>query len=372
MLGEPHSFLAQLQTFQRIHRTQARSAARRALRLGAPSMQSLAVSRVVLSPTETLPYTPPRMRSAHLMRITGGFEGEPAADVATRLIRKTWSHAATEAFTVENVTLLGKKLHAGRATFDLDRGRWPWPHEVAQFDHVVLAATYAGAHWFGHCIHDDLPLALLARELGPPVAQAREPYRDEQAYRDAFGIPHVRALPGFFARRCTFLVDYSQNASKRARYARMRKNLSVPKEPRVRVYIKRAGGGDRSLRNEPALIEALQKRGFVLLDNGSDTPARMIEVCARASQVVCVDGSHAAPAMLIAPPGSEFIDICPPQRVTETMVHIAQAAGMRSAIYVGEHGANDGSFSVALDDLLGFIDEGAALDTLASQPELRD
>jgi hypothetical protein len=361
MLGDPRGTLVQLRAFEKIHRLGAQSIVGRALRLPAQSMQDLAVSRQVLSPAEILPYTPPRMRSSHLMRITGGFEGEPAADVVSRLTRKTWSHAATEAFTVENVALLGKGLYARRATYDLDRGRRPWPHEVTQFDHVVLAATYAGAHWFGHCIHDDLPLALLAHELGPPVAQAREPFRDEQAYRDGFDIPPVRALPGFFARRCTFLVDYSQNASKRARYAHMRKALGVPTEPRVRVYIQRAGGEGRGLRNEPALIEALLERGFVVLNNDTDGPARMIEVCARASQVITVDGSHAAPAMLIAPQGAEFIDISPPQRVTETMVHIAQAAGMRSALYVGEHGAGCGSFSVALDDLLGFIDEGAAL-----------
>jgi len=348
--------LRTVRTFQKAHVLRGQYLAGRLLRRPPRSLFAAASSCTTLAPEETCPYRAPRMRKGHLERMVHGWEDEPLTELIARLLRHEWTHAATELLTLENVALIGPRLYAGRTCVDLDRGRMPKINEVESFDDVILAATWSGSHWFGHFIHDELPVQLLASQLGVAVAQARFPHRDEAAYRTLFRVPAPRVVPGFVARRCGVLVDFAQNQNKRARYAQMRTNAAQALGPPLRVYLRRVGGALRVLREESQLIDRLAQRGFVILDNEHDSVAHIAEVCARACQLITTDGSHAAPAILLAPPGAELIDLVPPDRVTDIMTEIAQSAGLRTALYVGYGGAA-GHFSVEVDDLLGFVDE---------------
>lgn len=298
---------------------------RRLLRRPLAEPDEVAIAREVLSPEETRPHTPPRMVRGHLERIKSGWDGEDAGVLIQRMFSAERQHAATVAYTLQDVVLVGPRLLSGRAYVDLCRGNSPGLREVADFDEVTLASCWTGARWFGHCIHDEFPLQLLAAELGNPVAHARPPYRDEPAYRDVFGIPAPRTTPGFYARRCRVIQDFAQNASKRARYAQMRANVARVNAPSVRVYIQRDGGERRQLKDEERLMESLASRGFVILNNGRDSVAHIADVCSRAEQIVTVDGSHAAPALLLAPHGAELVVISPPDRVTDIMLEIGEA-----------------------------------------------
>jgi len=340
--------------------------------LGEPArdFRQLAVVHQVLAPAETLAYAPPRLPPGHLDRIVAGWEDEPREQVIGRLTRHELTHDATEAYTLHDVALLGDRLYGAGMRHSLHRGRMPWPHEMAIFSEVVMAASYPGSRWFGHLIHDDFPTQLLARELGTPVAQARPPYSEEAAFRQVFGVPSPRIVKGFFACRCTILVDYAQNASKRARYARMRARVERPAHRGKPVYVRRGGGELRRIQEESELVRALEARGFEVLDNRRDSVERMCAVCSQASQIVTVDGSHAAPCVFLAPAGAELLDISPPDRVSDTMIDVAGAAGLLKALYVGRPGASSSrgraesagslTFSVDLPELLRFIDQSPA------------
>lgn len=315
----------------------------------------------MISPSETRPYVRPRMIESHIERMRASAAQEPIGELIARLKRDEWSHDATVAYTLQDVALVGSRLYAGAGStsnIDLDKGRWPSLCEVPHLDTVALGTTYAGTRWFGHVLQDEFPLQLLASEHGTLVGHARQAYRDEASLRAAFGVPEPRVLPGFVARRCTVFVDYAQNASKRARYAHMRKQLPASSETGARVYIQRAGGNARALREEGLLMERLVERGFTVLNNGRDSPERMLGLLSGASQMVSVDGSHAAVAMLSMPVGSETCWVLPPQRCTDTMENVSQSAGLQTALFIGERGDAAGSFSVDVDELLNFVDEG--------------
>lgn len=342
------------QAWGQVQARRGRYYAGRLLRRPFRPWQSTAVERVVLSPQETLPCAPLRMPVEHAQRVRGGFEGEPIAPLIEQLTRTTWTHAATEAFVLENAALVGHKLFTGDSNIDLFSGAAPRMRDVEAFDHVVLASTYAGTRWFGHFIHDDLPLQMLAATLGTAVSQARVPFDDEPPYRALFGIAAPRALPGWFARRCSVVVDHGQNAGKRARFEQMRQRVPRAAGPATRVYLRRTGGMRRVLHGEDRLLEELSRRGFTVLAHGEDPVERFIDVCSRAEQIVSVDGSHIAPALLIAPRGCEIVNVMPPERVSLVILDVARSAGLRAAVYIGERGGDE--ISVDVDDLLRFIE----------------
>ena len=149
-------------------------------------------------------------------------------------------------------------------------------------------------------------------------------------------------------------MDHSQNASKRDRYQQMRAQVPRAPGPSTRVYVRRSGGARRVMRGEDQLVQQLVRRGFTVITNGDDSVARFVEACSRAEQIVCVDGSHVAPALLMAPASCEFVNICPPQRVTLTLCDVARSAGLRTAVYMGEDAGED--FTVDAEDLLRFVD----------------
>ena len=331
------------------------------LRRRAPELREAAVERRVLSPAEREEVEPPRMPEGHLERILSGWEREPAHFVVDRLTRREVQHDASEALTLRDAVLIGPELYAGAFRANLFRGERPGLHDVPEFDEVILSTTRAGARWFGHFVHDELPLQLLAHELGHAVAHARPLFRDEPSLRRLFGVAQPTVLKGFRARRCTLLVDHAQNASKRARYRRMQANVPREPGPSTRVYLQRTGGERRELQGEEALLERLLREGFTILRAGEEPVERVVAACSRAEQIVSVDGSHLAPALFSAPRGTELVTVSPPARVSTVPPDVARASGLRAAVFIGSPAASleEPSFTGDADELLRFLDEDA-------------
>ncbi len=348
--------LKDISAFSRVHAARMEYFLRRVLRRPSLDFREVALEREVLSPEEVQPHAKPRMPREHLNRIRRGWDGGPADAVIASLLAETRTHAATVVYTLADVAVIGARLLSGRAYMDLCRGRAPLLGEVEEFESVTLASTWTGAKWFGHFIHDELPLQLLAAELGNPVAHARPAYRDEPAYRNIFNVRAPRTVPGFYARRCRVIVDYAQNASKRARYGQLRNGVKQCGGPRQRVYLQRGGGSRRVLREEAQLMDELASRGFRILNNTRDSVFDIADACSRAQQIVTLDGSHAAPALLLAPPGAELLVISPANRVSDILLDIGEAAGLRTAFFVAESSAEQDVCSVAVPELLRFIE----------------
>lgn len=318
------------------------------------SLEAAAAARCTLAPAEEAIRIPPRMLEGHLDRIRGGAEGEPPGEAIEQLCRRWVRHEATTMCVLENVVLLGSRLYAGDATADLFRGEEFGPNDIAELDEVVLASTHAGARWFGHLIHDEFPLQLLASELGHPIAHARPLYPHEPDYRAIFGVRRPPTVAGFFARRCITLVDHAQNASKRARYAKMRSRVVRPPGPATRVFVRRSGGARRVIANEVALVERLVREGFEVVEKGIDPVDRVVDLCARAERIVGLDGSHMAPCVMVAPTDADIVTILPPDRVSAVLLDVASAVDLGTATYIAE-GSLEGDLFVDPEALLRLV-----------------
>ncbi len=358
MIRASHS--GKRRTFLRAHAHRAQyfaaRAVRRLLQRPGTDLRAVASERIVLSPAERQEVVPPRLPAGHLERAIEGWGGEPAQTVVERLKRSEILHEATEALVLDDATLLGAHLFAGACREDLLRGEPPGPHDVVELDEVVMASTWSGARWFGHFVHDELPLQLLAPELGRAVATDRPTYRDEPSLRRLFGVPAPEIVRGFRARRCTVLIDHAQNASKRARYQRMHGHVQRSPGPPLRVYLQRTAGDPRELLGEASLLERLVRSGFTVIRAGEVPVDSLIALCSRAEQIVSVDGSHLAPALFAAPRNAELINLLPPARMTTVATDIARAAGLAAAVFIGSPGPDRDTFAVDADELLRFID----------------
>lgn len=344
-------------SYVRAHLGRLRYYAGRVVKGSPPSLAEVASARCLLSPAEPAPRTPPRMVDGHLERIRSGAEGEPAPQAIEQLTRRQVVHDPTTMLVLEDVALVGHRLFVGRASMDLFRGSHEG--EFVERDEVVLASTHAGSRWFGHFVHDELPLQLLAETLGPPIAHERPLYPHEPDYRAVFRVRRPPSARGFVARRCLVLIDHAQNESKRARYARMRMSLSTVRGPSTRVYVRRSGGARRVLANEEQLIDRLLRNGFTVLEKGIDPVERVVDLCTRAEQIVGLDGSHMAPCVLLAPDGAEIATIVPPDRVSAVLLDVAAATGHRTATYIAE-GSLEGDLFVDPDALIRHLDESRA------------
>jgi len=313
------------------------------------SFQDSARDRFAICAAETETVKPPRIRNAE--RIV---DGRSNSGVRAYLEQTAVEHAATEAFVLRNVALVGNRLYTGASNLHLWRSesKRAGVTEVEELADVVFASTYSGARWFGHFIHDELPLQMLAPALGAPVANARPIYEQEPAYRSIFGVAPPARRRAFFARRCTVLEDYAQNSSKRARYRRMQSNVRRALGSPTRVYARRVGGRARTMRDEDRVAAALSRLGFEIISN-ADPIERIVDACTRAVQLVSTDSSHVAPMLFLMPRGGEFVQVNAPV-MTTNLLDVARALGHRTAVYVGQ-GVRE-EFGVDLNELAGFVE----------------
>jgi capsular polysaccharide biosynthesis protein len=332
----------------------------RLLRHRRRAIDEVATARTVLSPPEVTRRRRPRLAPGHEQRIQSDSEGAAPEEIRRALLAQEVHHDATVAYTLRDVALHGAAYFCGLHKGDLYRSRRKVHFRPAGFDRAVLASTYTAARWFGHLLHDDLPLQLLARDLGPPIAHARSVYPHEPDYRRLFNVPAPAWHPSLFARELVVLVDYAQNASKRARYRTMRQ--AVPRPPagaaRTRVYVRRAGGPARPAENEELLIEALVRRGFEVIHKSVDPVERVLALCSRAVQIVGIDGSHMVPPLFLAPEDAEILFLVPSHRTQQVLWHVADALGLRTALYVGLQKDASSPLCLDVDDLVAFVEDG--------------
>jgi capsular polysaccharide biosynthesis protein len=271
---------------------------------------------------------------------------------------------ATRALFLKDVVLFDRAFYAGMHKEDLFRGRGfrrtLFSEPAADLDQAVLSTSYAGARWFGHFLHDDLPLELLASGMGRMVGHARPPYPHEPGWRKALDTPGPEMYGAVRARELIVLDDIGQNPEKRRRYATLRGRLTTRRNGPDRIVIRRpaSAGETRAIREEDALWERLQNEGFRIIDPSTLHVDELLQQCAGASLVVSVDGSHAVPALYLARPDAVFLVIYPPSRVSVQLPQMATFYGLRAAMFIGEPIEGTTSvFNVDPDELLRLIQQ---------------
>jgi hypothetical protein len=287
----------------------------------------------------------------------------------TRRVMTAQRHLAreTRAYLLRDALLIDRNIYSGLHKQDLCRG----PGSIAALtreragtlDQAVLASCYSGTRWFGHFLHDELPLQMLARTLGTAVCHARPEYRHERAWRSLLEVDRPADYGLLHVRRLIVIDDIGQNHGKRERYQTLRARLSDLPAGYERVYLRRSTteGECRAPVNVAAIEDCLTREGFAIVDTAADTPQEIVRKCAGASVIVSLEGSHAVPALFLARAGACVLFICPPRRVDFILAQIAGFFGLRGALFIGEPVANsEESFSVDPDELAHAIDGATA------------
>jgi capsular polysaccharide biosynthesis protein len=330
------------------------------------SLAEAADREFIVSPGVEEPAVRPFIFDDHLGRVRGGFGDRPAFQVLNDINQKRHLAAPTRALVLKDVVLFDRAFYSGHHKEDLFQAgglrRTLFSEPAADLLAAVWASSYAGARWYGHFLHDDLPLEVLATALGSVVGHVRPRYRQEPGWRHALETPAPASYGMLRVQELMLLDDVGQNPAKRARYVALRERVRGKLGRADRVVLRRAtaGGEERRIEDEERLWERLSREGFDLIDTSNVSVEELLRRCGGASLVVSVEGSHASPAFYLARPGAALVVLYPPYRVTTQLTQLATFFGLRAAMFVGEPAQESRSvFKVDAEELLRLIDRVA-------------
>ncbi len=338
--------------------------ARRLLARDAPPLTSLARERWTLCAEETRDATPAIHLDGALDRVTA-LSPWRTWDVERSLIEgHTGSHAASTAYLIEDVDLVGAFLYKGAAKAQPGFGRESWTlpssDAVAHVEDACLVTSNEGSHFFGPLLQCDYPLELIAPNDARNFNVVTKPYEHSSAYRRLLALPPERRLTRARFRRLIVYTDFAQNSFKIARYVELRRRLRMSVAPSGRarhrgVYLSRGRTGElRVLSNEAAIVEFLDAQGFEILEpatlSADEIAARTLE----APLVISVEGSHLSHAIFSMRDKGTMLVLQPPDRFAMPYKEFTDSLDMRFAFLVGLSAAD--GFEVPIDDLRRMLD----------------
>ena len=238
-------------------------------------------------------------------------------------------------------------------------------HPVIKVDEGALAGSYLGLRYFGHWLHDDAPLSLLAKEFGEAYSPT-PPFMHAAGHSDSHvaGYVDLLQLPWKAAENVLFksLVVCDDEAFTSHRGERLRKlrdrlkeKLGPPSSPK-RLYVRRgiSDEGVRKYHNEDEVAAALQKEGFVILEPTTMSVAEIATLAHGAEFVVSLEGSHMAHSLYFLREGGGMLAISPPERFATLFKCAADLMNFQYGFVVGD--CEEEGFSVDVDNLKRTID----------------
>jgi capsular polysaccharide biosynthesis protein len=220
----------------------------------------------------------------------------------------------------------------------------PFPGEPRQVKGRLGVLASRGDCNYYHFLIDVLPrLGLLeqAPEIAPPAlwyVPASAPVQQQlldlmgitpEQRIDSDEVPHVRAeclvVPGLPSvvkeKNPPWVVEFLR--------ARLMKDAKPPPaDQRHPVYVARtAGANNRAVRNQPAVLRRLERRGFEVIDPSALTATQQIESFRSASVIVGAHGAALA-NLVFASPGSAVVELFPAGGVLPDYWRLASSAGV--------------------------------------------
>ncbi|MDF2232256.1 glycosyltransferase 61 family protein [Albimonas sp. CAU 1670] len=314
-----------------------------------------AAAREVLQPEEVEGVRPPVLLEAGVERIRAPapfsvLETERAIVTAERVV-----HDPVIRWTFERAvaTPHGWANAAFGERYDRAMLSDPLRGELARVGSLHYCIGFVSWRFFGHWLTDAVAASLLAPEdeatwLSHPPAWSH--CRD---YRALLGLAPLDA-PAALAERLHVYQDYSQGSLKRERNRRIRARMRARADGAQgggRVYLRRGEGGvRRMIENEDALIEALSRDGFRVVDVLSSDARTLVERTLDAEVVVSLDGSHLDHTHFTVAEGGVQLAMIEPDRFTLRQVGICRANGVIPASVVLEGSAQAG-YRVDVDEV---------------------
>ena len=331
--------------------------------LGPGSLENAAFQQEVLCPEQKATIPPPVFLPGQFDKVIAQQYkpwGRKTRDAVIAEVNSTSvTYAPTVAYHIKNAVLIDGCIYVGRfkqpiadnSLFVSGAGE---PRQIAT---CGLASSFLGTKFFGHWLSDDCTRYLLAEKFGIPLGVRMPPYPHRREYERYFNqdwVPTDRA----FIDNLTIFQDFSQNSLKQDRYRDLRKRISKhfpAKDRGAYVYLRRGRTGElRTIQNEPEIIEALTKRGFVVVDVGSDSLAHILETLSSANLVVSLEGSHVAHCTYTIPERTGLLILQPPDQFSAVHRDWSEALGVRFGFVVGTVASQAYHFSVS--EILRTID----------------
>lgn len=188
-----------------------------------------------------------------------------------------------------------------------------------ELDRAMLCSDTVIARYFGHWMHDGLPLELLAQALDlPAVTSGAREWAHGPGYRALAGTS-PQALASARFGELWLIDDRSLNGGRIARLRDLRERVRRSAEPVAdaprRVLLMRGRtGAARELVNEREVEAALAASGFVTLHPERTSVAEIVRTLAGAELVVAVEGSAQSHYLLAGPCHGRLLCIQPPRQ----------------------------------------------------------
>lgn len=306
---------------------------------GPGTAESAAVDREVLCPEEIAATRPPVYLAGQLDRLTASTGHNPLSVEIESMLAVRYTHAPTIAYHLRDAVLHDGSIYAKNMRHFIGR-RTGRAGQVRHIRKGALASSAVGYTYFGHWLRDDCCQYLLAEQAGHPICVFRPsafehlpPYAS--CLRQAW-TPMEYAVFG----ELTIYQDFAQNSLKHQRYRILSQRLAESFPPPLRrdklIYLRRGNtGAARVVKDEPELINALQRNGFEIVDVAGPL-SEIIPTLQRAKLVISMEGSHVAHCTFTLDPGCGLVLLQPADRFTAIHRHWTECVGVGLGFVVGE------------------------------------
>ncbi len=316
----------------------------------------------VLCPAEEQNVPPAIYIEDHLLHVTGTHHMSSIAYELECLHQKTAQHGATMLYPIGET-----RLFRG--------GLWTAKHEVmtrllksndevysVELDSAVLTDSDIAHQYFGHWLSDTVPASLVGSADMPSIAFRKPHYPHAGEYADLFGLNPLYGNSGKI-NNLHLLDDCAQNSYKVKRYLELRQRIKQRLEPltdcaHAGVFMARGQTGvKRSLSNEQAVIEHLQKRGFDIIYPENMTVADLMRKLWNAPMVISVEGSALNHNIYSIALNGAYLILQPPHLFNHVHKGICDAMDRPYGFYVCKPAQNPDEFYVdSFPDLDKVID----------------
>jgi hypothetical protein len=289
-----------------------------------------------------------------LTRVTGTAETTSLANEMQRIQARLIEHGPSIGYMLKNVLLCDGVFYASGyrnmvstkhgPLFNV--GRAPWVQGG------VLGQCWLGAKYFGHSLHEEMPMTMLASQRGRAVGIERTTTAQQQEYAQLFGT-HLDYLPAVaWIDQIEILDDPHYNPSKVARWEAMRsafaKHTNKQRHPGV-VLLRGNTGQSRKLINEDEVVAYFSRLGFRAINPGLSNLRDVMDVVAGARIVVSMEGSQLVHGFLGIESTGALLVLQPPSRFDNAYKERCDVLGIKYS-FVITHEA-PGGFMVHMDQL---------------------
>lgn len=307
------------------------------------------------SPGETRAFPAAICLPGQLDRITATVFGDERETLMALTDGRPEEIGPTLAARFRDVDLVDGVLYKGGAELHLKPRKSRWP-VAARPDHSVSGAlydTWIGLRYFGNWLMDNTETYRLAELAGVPTTIRTDSAGHRAAYERLLGITPQRVAGDVHFEELIFFQDLANNSGKLSRAADRRARLLAGRDatPKPGVFLLRGRTGDlRLMENEAELADGLYRRhGIVPMQAEDHTVDELLDACAGARVLIGVEGSQMTHGLTIMPPGSTFLALFPPDRVTAAMKLMTDRLEMFFGVVIGQGDA--GSFRIDPDEV---------------------